>query len=138
MSAAASATIIVSMIGGVSALKGLDLGEESLHLGIHRGFGLIGGSDFGGVLCGCGCAFVLVDLEARHHLIHDGVSVVEAQFVNCSSGFSKFNVSFMEVVLKIVPCFVCLVGAFPLPDVVFEDLLSVEDNEGKVYCLTMS
>ena len=44
----------------------------------------------------------------------------------------------MEAVFKIVPCFVCLVGAFPHPDVVFGDSLPVEDNEGKVYCLTLS
>ena len=66
------------MIGCVSKLKGLYLGEASLHLGLHRGVGLIGGSKFGGVLCGCGCAFVLVELEVRHHLIHDGVGVVES------------------------------------------------------------
>ena len=137
-SAAASAAVIFSMIGGVSELKGLDLGEESLHLGLHCVVGLIGGSKFGGVFCGCGCAFVPIDLEARHHLIHDGAGVVEAQFVNCSSGFSEFKVSFTEVVFKIVPCFVRLVGAFPRSDVILEDLLPVEDNESKVYCLTLS
>ena len=126
------------MIGGFSELKGMELGEESLHLVLHRGVGMIGGSELGGVLCGCGFAFVLVDLEARHNLIHDGVGVVESQFVNCSSGFSEFKVSFTEVVFKIVPCFVCLVGAFPLPDVVFEYSLPVEYNEGEVYCLTLS
>ena len=120
-SAAASAAIIVSKIGGVIELKGLDLGEESLHLGLHSVVGLIGGSEFGGVLCGCGCAFVLVDLEASHHLIHNGVSVMESQFVNCSYGFSEFKVSFTEVTFKIVLCFVHLVGAFPRLDVVFED-----------------
>ena len=71
-------------------------------------------------------------------MIHDGVAVVESQFVYCSSGFSEFKVSFAEVAFKIVPCFVCLVGAFPSPDVVFEDLLHVEDNKGEVYCLTLS
>ena len=94
------------------------------------------------MLCGCGCgcgyAFVLVDLEARHHLIHDSVGVVEAQFVNSSSGFSDLNVSFTEVVFKIVPCFIRLVGAFPRPYFVFEDFLPVEDNKGKVYCLNLS
>ena len=79
------------MIGGVSELKVLDLSEESLHLGLHCGVGLIGGSEFGGVLCGCDCAFVLVNLVARHHLIHDGVGVAESQFFNCSSGFSEFK-----------------------------------------------
>ena len=104
----------------------------------HRGVGLIGGSKFGGVLCGCGCVFVLVDLEARHNLIHNGVGVVETQFVNFSSILSEFKASFTEVVFKIFSCFVCLVGAFPHPDVVFEDLLPVEDKEGEVYCLTLS
>ena len=126
------------MIGGVSELQGLDLSDDSLNLGLHRGAGLVGGSEFGGVFCGCGCAFVLVDLEARHHLIHNGVGVVESQFVNCSSSFSEFKVSFTEVMFKIVPCFVRLVGAFPRPDVVFEDLFPVKDNEGVVYCLTLS
>ena len=90
------------------------------------------------MLCGYGCAFVLVNLKARHHLIHYGVGVVEAQFVNCSSGFSEFKVRFTEVVFKFFLCFVLLVDAFPRPDVVFEDSLPVEDNEGKVYCLTLS
>ena len=71
-------------------------------------------------------------------MIHDGVGVVEDQFVNCSSGFSEFKVSFTEVVFKIFPCFVRLVGAFSRPDVVFEYLLPIEDNEGEVYCLTLS
>ena len=114
------------------------MGEESLHLGLHYGIGLIGGREFDGVLCGCGCAFFLVYLEARHHLIHDGVVVLEYQFVNCFSSFSEFKVSFTEVIFKIVPCFVSLVGAFPRLDFVFEDLLPVEDNEGEVYCLTLS
>ena len=90
------------------------------------------------MLCGCGCVFVLVNLEARHHLVHDGVGVVEAQFFNCSSSFSDLNMSFTEVIFKIVPFFVRLVGAFPRPEVVFEDLLPVEDNKGEVYCLTLS
>ena len=107
-------------------------------MGIHRGVGLIGGSKFGGVLCGCGCAFILVDLEAHHYLVHNGVGIVESQFVNCSSSFSELKVIFTEVMFKIVPCFVRLVGAFPRPDVVFEDSLPVEDNEGEVYFLTLS
>ena len=114
-SAAASVAIMVSMVGGVREMKGLGLGEESLRLGLHFGVVMIGGSKFGGVLCGCGCAFLLVDFEARHHLIHYGVGIVEAQLVNCSFGFSEFKVSFTEVVFKIFPCFVRLVGAFPPP-----------------------
>ena len=76
--ASTSTSVIFSVIGGISELKGLDLGEDSLHLVLHRGVGLIGGSEFSGVLCGCGCAFFLVDLKARHHLIHDRVVVVKA------------------------------------------------------------
>ena len=44
-----------------------------------------------GVAKGGGVFFVngLDDLlDWHHHLIHDDVGVVEAQFVNCSSGFS--------------------------------------------------
>ena len=37
-----------------------------------------------------------------------------------------------------VPSFVHLVCALPRLDVVFEDLLPVEDNEGEVDCLTLS
>ena len=122
-STAASTAVIVSMIGDVSELKGLDLCEESLYLGLHRGVGLVGGSKFGGVLCGCGCvcAFVFVNLEARHHLIHNGVGVVESQFVNCSSSLSEFKVSFTEVMFKIFPCFSRRVGVFPCLDVAFGD-----------------
>ena len=39
---------------------------------------------------------------------------------------------------KIVSRFLRLVSAFPHPDVAFEDSLPVEDNEGEVYCLTLS
>ena len=46
--------------------------------------------------------------------------------------------SFTEVMFKIVPYCVRLVGAFPRLDIFFEDALPVEDNEGKVYCLTLS
>ena len=81
----------------------------------------------------CGCAFVLFNLVVRHHLIHNVVGVVESQFVNCSSGFSEFKESLTEVVFKIVPCFVRMVGALPRLDVVFEDFLSIEDNEAGVY-----
>ena len=44
----------------------------------------------------------------------------------------------MEVMFEIVPCVVRLVCAFPRPDVVFENSLPVEDDEGEVYCLTLS
>ena len=121
----------------VRELKGLNLGEDSLHLGIHNCIGLIGGREFGYTLGDGGCAFVLVYLEARHNLIYDGVGVVKSKIVNCAAGFPEFKVSFSEVVLEVVTCFVLWIGAFLRPDIVFEDLLSVEDNGGKVYCLTL-
>ena len=92
---------LVSM--SVRKLKGLNLVEDSLHLGLNRGVGMVGGCEFGCVLGGSGCAFVLVDLGAHHHLIYDGVGVVEAQFVNLSAGFHEFKVRFLEVVLEIFP-----------------------------------
>ena len=112
----------------VRDLKGLNLGEESLHLGFYCGVDLIGRCEFGCVLGDGGCAFVLVNLEARHHLIYNGVGVVEAQFVNSSAGFPEFKVRFSEVLLEIFPSLVRQIGAFPRPDVVFEDFLSMEDN----------
>ena len=130
-SAAVSAAIIVYMIGGVSKLKGLELGEESLNMGLHHVIVLISGSAFGGVLCGCGCTFVLVNLEAHHLMVHDGVGVVEDQFVYCSSGFSEFKVSFTELMFKIFACFYTWLVRFARPDVVF-------DNKGEVYYLTLS
>ena len=90
------------------------------------------------MLGGDGCAFVLVDLVLCHNLIYNGVDVVEAQFVNRSASFSEFKVSLLEVVLEVIPYFVHRIGAFPRPYVVFEYLLPVEDNKGKVYCLTLS
>ena len=90
------------------------------------------------MLCGCGCAPFFVNLYSRRHLVNNGVGVVESQFINCLSSISEFKVSFAEVMFKIVPCFVRLVCAFPRPDVIFEDSLPVEDDEGKVYCLTLS
>ena len=89
------------------------------------------------MLGGDGCAFVLVDLVLCHNLIYNGVDVVEAQFVNRSASFSEFKVSFLEVVLEVIPYFVHRIGAFPRPYVVFENSLSVEDNEGEVCCLTL-
>ena len=137
----ASASEIVAVISLVSMcvheLKGLNLGEENLHLGLYCGVGLTGRCKFGCVLGGGGCAFVLVDLEVHHNLIYDGVGVVEAQFVNPSASFPEFKVSFTEVVLEVIPCFVRHIGEFPRLDVVFESSLSVEDNKGKVYCLTL-
>ena len=88
---AASASKIVAMISLVSMrvceLKVLKLVEDSLHLGLHCGVGLIGGCKFVCVLGGGGCAFILIDLEARHHLIYYGVVVVQSQFVSRSAGF---------------------------------------------------
>ena len=85
--------------------------------------------------------FVLVDLELRHHLIYDGVGigvgVVESQFINRYAGFPELKVSFSEVVFEVIPCFVRQICAFPRPDVVFENSLLVENNEGKVHCLTL-
>ena len=89
------------------------------------------------MLGGGGCAFSLVDLEVLHHLIYNGIGVVESQFVNSSTGFPDFKVSFSEVVLEFIPCFVLRIGAFPRPFVVFENSLSPKDNKGKVYCLTL-
>ena len=73
-----------------------------------------------------GCrAFVFVDLKARHHLVDNGVGVVEAEFIDGTSCLSEFKVSFTEVMLEFTPRFVCLVCAFPLSDVIFEDQLLV-------------
>ena len=131
-SATASASKIVSVIGlvfmRVGELKGLHLGYEILNLGLHRGVGLIVGCKFNCMLVGSGCAFVLIALEARHHLIYNGVGVVEAQLVNCSAGLPEFKVSFSVVVLEVIPCFVFRVGAFPRLDFVFGNELSMEDN----------
>ena len=89
------------------------------------------------MLGGGGCAFSLVDLEVLHHLIYNGIGVVESQFVNSSTGFPDFKVSLSEVVLGVFPSLVRHIGAFPCPDVIFEDSLSMEDNEGEVYCLNL-
>ena len=122
----------------VCKLKGPNLGEENLHLGLYSFVGLIGGCEFGCVLGGGGCAFILVNLEARHHLIYDGVGVVKYQFVNCADGFREFKASFSVVVTEVFPYFIRQIGAFPRPDVVFEDSFSAEDNKGEVYRLTLS
>ena len=96
-----------------------------MHLQLHHGVVLIGGRKCGSVLCGCGSALVFVDLEACHNLVDNGVGVVEAEFINITSCFSEFKVSFAEVVFEVVPRFVCLVCALPRLDVIFEDLLPV-------------
>ena len=101
------------------------MGEESLHLQLHHGVSLIGGRDCGGMLCGCDSALVFVDLEARHHLVYNGVGIVEAEFINSTSCFSEFKVNFAEVMFEVVPRFVCLVCALPRLDVIFEDSLPV-------------
>ena len=77
-------------------MKGVNLAEESLHLGLHCCVGLIGGCEFSYMLGGGGCMFVLLDLEAHHHLIHDGVGFAEDQFVNRSTNLSELKVSFSE------------------------------------------
>ena len=121
----------------VCYLKGMNLVEVGLRLGLHRGVGMIGGCKFSCMLGGGSCAFVLVDLEALHHFIYDGVDVLESQFVNHYASFSDLRVSFSEVVFEIIPFFIRLICAFPRTDVVFENSLFVEDNKGKVYCLTL-
>ena len=82
------------------------MGKESLHLRLHRGVGLIGGRECGSVLCGGGHVFVFVDLEARHHLVNNCIGVVEAEFIDITSCFLEFKVSFAEVVLEVFPCLV--------------------------------
>ena len=61
------------------------------------------------MLCGCVCAFVFINLEACHHLIENGVGVVEAKFIDGASCFSEFKASFAEVVLEVDPRLVCVV-----------------------------
>ena len=82
------------------------MGKESLYLRLHCGVGLIGGRDCGSVLCGCVSALVFVNLEACHHLVNNGVGVVEAEFINSTFCLLKVKVSFTEVVFEVVPCFV--------------------------------
>ena len=89
-------------------------------------------------MCGCGCALVFVDLEASHHLVKNGVGVVKAYFINCPSSLSEFKASFAEVMFEIAPNFLRLVCALPRSDVIFKDLMPVEDNEEEVDCLTLS
>ena len=81
---------------------------------------------------------VFIDLEALHHLVHKGVGVVKYQCIDFPSNLSEFKVSFAEVIFEIFPSFVRFVCALPRSDVIFEDSLPVEDNEGEVYCLTLS
>ena len=72
----------------------MELDEESLHLQLHCGVGLIGGRECGSMLCGCGSSLVFVDLEARHNLVDNGFGVVEAEFINSTSCLSEFKVRF--------------------------------------------
>ena len=106
-------------------------------MGLNRDVGLVCGCEFGSILGGGVLLFVLVNLEVLHHLIYDGAGVVESQFVNRSAGLYELKVSFLEVVLEIIPCFLRRSGLFPHTDVVFENSLFVEDNECKVYYLTL-
>ena len=99
--AAASAAVITSMVGDVNKLKVLELGKERLHLWLHHGVGLIGRSEFGSVLCGCGCALVLVDLEARYHLVNNSIGAVKSHFINCPSSLSEFKVRLRKSCLKL-------------------------------------
>ena len=124
-SASAAVAVVAFMVWSVGELEGLDLGEESLHLRLHCGIGLIGRCECGSMFCGCGSALVFVNLEARHDMVHNGVGVVEDEFINHTSCSSEFKVSLAEVMFEIVPHFVCLVCALPRSDVIFEDLLSV-------------
>ena len=77
------------------------------------------------MLCGCGSALVFVDLEARHYLVHNGVGVVEAEFVNRTFCFYELKANFGEFMFEVVPRFLCLVCALPCSDVIFEDSLPV-------------
>ena len=113
------------------------MGGKSLHLRLHRGIGLIGRRECGSVLCGCGRALVFVNLEARHNLIENSVVVVEAEFTDGASCSSEFKVRFTEIVLEFDPRLVCVVCMFPRADVIFEDPLFVQDDEGKVDCLDL-
>ena len=98
---------------------------------------MIGGYKCGSLLCGCGQAFVFVDLEARHHLIENGIGVVEAGFIDSASCFLEFKVSVTEVVLEVAPHLVCVVCTFTRADFIFEDPLFVQDDEGEVDCFDL-
>ena len=96
-----------------------------MHLQLHRGIGLVGGRECSSVLCECGSAPVVVDLESRHHLIHNGVGVVKPDFIYCTYCLYEFKESFAEVIFEVIPRFVRLVCALPLLDAIFEDSLPV-------------
>ena len=64
------------------------MGEESLHLRLHRGVGMIGRRKCGSMLCDGGHAFVFINLEVCHHVVDNGVGVVEAGFIDGTSCFS--------------------------------------------------
>ena len=55
---------------------------------------------------------VFVHLQERHHLIYDGVYIVVLQFVNFYSFLSDLKVISVEVMLEVIPSFICLGGAF--------------------------
>ena len=42
-----------------------------------------------------------------------------------------------EVMLEVIPSFIHLGGAFPCMNIVFEDVIFVEDDEGEVDCLAL-
>ena len=139
MTSSASELFSVVVLISICAryLKGLNFGEEILHLRLHRGVGLFGACDFGCMLDSGECAFAFFNLEVRHHLIYDGVGVVEANFVKRSSGIFEIKLRFLEVVLEIFPSFLRQSGAFLRTGVVIENSLFVEDNEGEVDCLNL-
>ena len=72
-----------------------------------------------------------------HHLIDNGVGVVEADFIDGASYLLEFKVSFSEVVLEFGPRLVCVVCTFPCSDVIFEDPLFIQDDKGEVGCLAL-
>ena len=89
------------------------------------------------MLCGCGHAFVFINLEARHHLINNGIGVLEDELVDGAYCFSEFKVIFAEVVLEVGPRLVCVVCTFSCADVIFEDPLFLQDDKGEVDCLDL-
>ena len=62
---------------------------------------------------------------------------MEDELIDSASCFSEFKVSFTEVVLEVDPRLVCVFCTFPRADVIFEDPLFVQDDEGEVDCLDL-